>query len=78
MKTKHLVGWALAAGFIVGCAGGYAAAAQPHMSAALADLQSAKAELQVAEHNKGGHRVKALEYVNSAIAETQLGIAAAE
>ena len=78
MKTKHLVGLALAAAFIAGCAGGYAAAAQPHMSAALADLQNAKVELQVAEHNKGGHRVKALDYVNSAIAETQLGMAAGE
>ena len=67
-----LMGATLVAG---GCVG-YAVAAQPHMEAALSALQTAKTELQVAERNKGGHRVKALEYVNSAIAETQLGIAA--
>jgi hypothetical protein len=78
MQTRYVVALTLAAGLIAGCVGGYAIAAQPHMSAALADLQSAKAELQAAEHNKGGHRVKALEYVNSAIAETQLGIEAGE
>lgn len=65
-----VIGATLVAG---GCVG-YAAAAQPHMQAALGYLQSAKAELAVAEHNKGGHRVKALALVNDAITETQLGI----
>jgi len=67
----------VSASLIAGCVG-YAVGAQPHMEAALAALQNAKTELQLADRNKGGHRVKALEYVNSAIAETQAGIAAAD
>jgi hypothetical protein len=57
-------------------AAGLAYAAQPHMEAALNALLTAQTELRVAEHNKGGHRVKALELVNSAIAQVQAGIAA--
>ena len=57
-------------------AAGLAYAAQPHMEAALNALFTAQSELKVAEHNKGGHRVKALELVNSAIAQVQAGIAA--
>ena len=49
-------------------AAGLAYAAQPHMEAALNALLTAQTELKVAEHNKGGHRVKALDLVNSAIA----------
>ena len=56
-------------------AAGLAYAAQPHMEAALSALFTAQSELKVAEHNKGGHRVKALELVNSAIAQVQAGIA---
>ena len=57
-------------------AAGLAYAAQPHMEAVLNALLTAQSELKVAEHNKGGHRVKALELVNSAIAQVQAGIAA--
>jgi hypothetical protein len=57
-------------GFLVG----RASAGQPHMKAALDSLQAAKTELNAAEADKGGHRVKALELVNSAIAEVQAGI----
>jgi hypothetical protein len=57
-------------------AGGYVFAAQPHMVNALNALQSARSELQVAEHNKGGHRVNAVRLVNEAIGEVQAGIAA--
>ena len=60
----------------VGFAGGMAVAAQPHMVNALNALQSARSELQVAEHNKGGHRVNALRLVNEAIGEVQAGISA--
>ena len=49
---------------------------QPNMRAALAHLREAKAALQRAEHNKGGHRTRAIEIVNHAIAETEAGIAA--
>jgi hypothetical protein len=48
---------------------------QPNMRAALAHLREAKAALQRAEHNKGGHRGKAVELINRAIAEVEAGIA---
>ena len=51
-----------------------ARADQAHMQAALNALQTAKAELQAAEHDKGGHRDKALEAVDRAINQTRLGI----
>jgi hypothetical protein len=49
-------------------------AAQPHMKDALAHLQAARAELQRAESNKGGHKERALEAVNRAIAQVEEGI----
>jgi len=42
---------------------------QPHMRAALGHLGAAQAELQRAEHNKGGWRVRPLDRVNRAIAD---------
>lgn len=57
-------------------AAGVAFAAQPHMQAALGALQTAQSELNQAEHDKGGHRVKALNLVGQAIQQVQLGIAA--
>jgi hypothetical protein len=48
---------------------------QPNMQAAKANLQTARAQLQQATPDKGGHRVKAIELVNSAIAEVNAGIA---
>jgi len=48
---------------------------QPHMRAALEHLRVARAELQSAEHNKGGWRVRALEHVNRAISDTEKGMA---
>ena len=57
-------------------AAGMAFAAQPHMQAALSALQTAQSELNQAEHDKGGHRVKALNLVNQAIQQVNLGIAA--
>ena len=50
-------------------------ATQPHMDRALENLRAARAELQAAEHNKGGWRVRALENVERAIRETERGIA---
>jgi len=47
---------------------------QPHMNAALSFLQTAKNELKVAEHNKGGHRANAVGLVNHAITEVNRGI----
>ncbi len=48
---------------------------QPHMRAALDALRNAKRHLELAEADKGGHRVKAVELVNGAISETEAGIA---
>lgn len=50
------------------------AEAQPHMVAALATLKSAKNQLENAQHDKGGHRAKALAATEQAIAETKAGI----
>ena len=47
---------------------------QPRMQQAKANLETAKSELQKAEHNKGGHRAKAIEFVNAAIVEVNRGI----
>ncbi|HEV7744939.1 MAG TPA: hypothetical protein VGO56_08075 [Pyrinomonadaceae bacterium] len=48
---------------------------QPYMRAARTDLQQARAQLQAATANKGGHRVKAIDHVNAAIALVNQGIA---
>jgi hypothetical protein len=65
----------LIVGLLIGSAiGSWAAMHQPHMRAALEALQRAKGELEVAEHNKGGHREKALKLVHQAIEQTRKGI----
>jgi hypothetical protein len=53
---------------------GVALAEQGNMEAALMHLNEAKASLERAEHNKGGHREKALKEVNEAIHHVQEGI----
>jgi len=50
---------------------------QPHMTAALAALESAKNNLERATADKGGHRAKALDFVKDAISEVKKGIDAA-
>jgi hypothetical protein len=52
-----------------------AEADQPHMDAALSDLQAALSQLEAATPDKGGHRVKAMELVREAISQTNEGIA---
>ena len=54
------------AGFVVG--------AQPHMQNALRSLDAARSQLQQADHNKGGHRVRAIELIDQAIVEVKAGI----
>jgi multidrug resistance efflux pump len=49
---------------------------QPHMRSALSHLLDARKNLESATSDKGGHRVKAIDYVNSAIDEVNKGIAA--
>ena len=60
----------LLGGFLLG----RASADQPHMQAALEHLRAAKGELDRAEADKGGHRVRALKLVNEAIEQVEKGI----
>lgn len=53
----------------------HAATWQPNMAAAMTSLQSAKASLLAAKSDKGGHRVKALQLIDAAMAEVSAGIA---
>lgn len=48
--------------------------AQPEMQAALQHLREAQASLEQASHDKGGHRVKALEHIQQAMSEVEAGI----
>ena len=47
---------------------------QPNMESAKMNLQNAKANLLMAEHNKGGHRTKAINLINQAISQVNKGI----
>ena len=60
----------LALGFI----GGQLSAAQPHMQAALKHLRAAKSDLNKASADKGGHRNRAIDLIDSAIAEVERGM----
>jgi hypothetical protein len=53
---------------------GYALGAQPHMTASLTLLQSARGELAAALPNKGGHRERGLALIDQAISEVRAGI----
>ena len=72
IKVVLLVGL-VAGGYVVG----RATAAQPHMMNALNALQTARGELVMAESNKGGHKITAIQRVDEAINQVRLGIAAA-
>ena len=48
--------------------------AQPHMQQALDSLNQAKQHLQAAEHDKGGHRARALQLVDQAISQVRQGM----
>jgi hypothetical protein len=66
-----LLGAAIAASMGIG----YAVGAQPHMTASIGLLQSARGELAAATPNKGGHRERGLGLIDQAIAEVRAGIA---
>jgi len=59
---------------VFGFLGGRAVAEQPHMRAALDHLRIAREQLQVAEHDKGGHRARALRLVTDAMGQVEDGI----
>jgi hypothetical protein len=69
MKIAH---WIAASALVL--TGTAALADQPNMEAAIAKLQEAKASLEKATADKGGHRVKAIKLVDQAMAEVQAGI----
>jgi hypothetical protein len=64
---------------LLACGGGEvvvhsASAGQPNMESAREHLQQARASLDRAEPNKGGHRERAIELVDQAIAQVNEGI----
>ncbi len=73
--SPYLLAAAVFAGTAVG-SGVAVYAAQPHMRAALGDLNSAASELQQAVPDKAGHRVNAMNLVNQAIGEVKAGMRA--
>ena len=62
----------------LGVGAGLALADQPHMQNALNDLNQAQNQLQIALPDKGGHRVNAINLVQQAINEVNLGIQAGQ
>ena len=60
----------LCLGFAAGCA----TSGQPHMTAALDELRAARSELEAAVADKGGHRGRAIAFVDDAITEVKAGI----
>jgi hypothetical protein len=73
-RSRIIVAVLLCAVLVSGFLLGRASADQPHMQAALEHLRAAKGELEKAEADKGGHRVKALGLVNDAISQVEKGI----
>ena len=69
---------ALSATLVTGIFIGQAVAQHPHMRSALDDLRAAKGELLAAMPNKAGHRDRAINLVNDAIAQVQMGIDAGQ
>lgn len=71
-----VLGLFLGGTFIV-CAADYDVA-QPNMKAALEALKDARMKLERAEHNKGGHREKAIMFIDKAIEQVKKGIEVGE
>ena len=68
---RALLGTAITASMGIG----YAVGAQPHMTASIGLLQSARTELAAATPNKGGHRERAMQLIDQAIGEVRAGMA---
>lgn len=75
-RNRVFIGLFIVLVLSVGFVAGRATADQPHMQVALDHLNAARAELQSAEHDKAGHREKALAFVDKAINQVSLGIQA--
>jgi hypothetical protein len=74
LAKKALAAGSLSATLAIGVLIGHATADQPHMQNALDNLLRARAELEIALPDKGGHRVAAIGHVDRAIEETRAGI----
>ncbi len=53
---------------------GHGAVSQPNMTAAIQNLREAQMNLEKASQNKGGHRERALQLIQQAIAEVEEGV----
>jgi len=73
-KSKKFVTFSIITAMCLCFLSGYTIAYQPHMRNAENYLMQAKDELQKATHNKGGHRVKAIDLVNQALWHVREGI----
>jgi hypothetical protein len=73
-RTRVVAALLLSLVLLTGFFLGRVSADQPHMQAALDHLKAAKAELEKADEDKGGHRVKAIRLVNDAIVQVEKGI----
>jgi hypothetical protein len=65
----------LVLGIALGATVAYTAERHPAIRAAQKNLIQAKTALEHADHDFGGHRVKALEHVNAALEELRMAIA---
>lgn len=74
-RNRILVSCVLALIFLTGCIAGRLSADQPHMQAAMEHLRMAKGELEKADEDKGGHRVKAIKLTNEAMEQVEKGMA---
>ena len=73
-RQRIIVISALAATFAAGFAASEAVADQPMMHRALDELRAARADLEHASTDKGGHRAAAIQHVDLAIDEVKAGI----
>ena len=73
-RNRIFVACVLALIFLTGCIAGRLSADQPHMQAAMEHLRMAKGELEKADEDKGGHRVKAIKLVNEAMEQVEKGM----
>ncbi|HTX60414.1 MAG TPA: hypothetical protein VMH02_12170 [Verrucomicrobiae bacterium] len=77
VTSRFTVPMALVVALLVGATTGWALATQQqHMYNALQSLKTAYSELNKASSNKGGHRAKAMNLIDQAINEVNLGIQA--
>jgi hypothetical protein len=74
---KRLSSFILAGSMLATLLPAPAHADQPYMQGALRALQNARASLETAATDKGGHRVKAIELIDDAMRQVRLGMAVA-